>query len=195
MGWGSGTTQFPYLVDPLSAISSFISKNGGKKVNVTAVLDEFDTAQVTTVAKSSDICLVFSNADSGEAFITVDGNAGDRNNLTLWNSGEALIKNTADNCKNTVVVLHTVGPVLMEEWIDHPNVKAVLYAGIPGQESGNALVDVLFGAVNPSGKLAYTIAKQRGDYPADVLYTSDMPTPQIVYKEGVNIDYKYVLRS
>jgi len=57
-----------------------------------------------------------------------------------------------------------VGPVLVESWIDNPNVTAVLHAGLPGQESGNAIVDVLFGAVNPSGRLPYTIAKARGDY-------------------------------
>ena len=110
----------------------------------------------------------------------MDGNAGDRNNLTLWNSGEALIKSTADNCNNIIVVLHVVGPVIVEQWIDHPNVKAVLLARLPVQGSGNAIVDVLFGAVNPSGKLAYNIAKQRGDYQDDILYTSSMPTPQIV---------------
>lgn len=89
-------------------------------------------------------------------YITVDNNAGDRNNLTLWHGGEALINATASNCANTIVVMHVVGPVLVESWIDHPNVTAVLNAGIPGQESGNSLVDVLFGKVNPSGRLPYT---------------------------------------
>ena len=85
-----------------------------------------------------------------------------------------------------------MGPVLLEPWIAHPNVSAVLLAGLPGQESGNALVDVLFGAVSPSGRLPYTIAKARGDYPADVLYESGMETPQITYAEGVDIDYRCV---
>jgi hypothetical protein len=58
----------------------------------------------------------------------------------------------------------------MESWINHNNVTAVLMAHLPGQESGNALVDILFGEVNPSGKLPYTIAKAETDYPASVLY-------------------------
>lgn len=74
-------------------------------------------------------------------------------------------------------MLPVVGPVLVKDWIDHPSVTAVLHAGLPGQESGNALVDVLFAdglqATNPSGRLPYTIAKQRTDYPADVLYESN----------------------
>jgi beta-glucosidase len=189
MGWGSGTTEFPYLIDPLSAITSHLNTSG---VTITSVLNEFNTTQVTNAAKNKSVCLVFSNADSGEGYITVDGNAGDRKNLTLWNSGEALITTTANNCNNTVVVLHTVGPVIVESWINHPNVKAVLFAGLPGQESGNALVDVLFGAVNPSGKLPYTVAKATGDYPAQVSNSSSSSTPEITYSEGVNIDYKWV---
>jgi beta-glucosidase len=86
--------------------------------------------------------------------------------------------------------------VIVESWIDHPNVTAVLHAGLPGQESGNALVDVLFGdspqATNPSGRLPYTIAKLREDYAADILYASTEETPQITYEEGVSIDYKCV---
>lgn len=123
-------------------------------------------------------------------YITVDGNTGDRNNLTLWGGGESVILNTASVCSNTIVVMHVVGPVIVESWIDHPNITAVLHAGIPGQETGNAIVDVLFGAVNPSGRLPYTVAKARGDYPADILYSSTMSTPQITYSEGLQIDYR-----
>jgi beta-glucosidase len=115
--------------------------------------------------------------------------------LNFWQGGEALILATAALCANTIVVQHVVGPVLMESWIDHPNVTAILHAGLPGQESGNALVDVLFAdgsqPTNPSGRLPYTIAKQRGDYPADILYSSSMQTPQITYEEALNIDYRY----
>jgi beta-glucosidase len=155
------------------------------------------------VASLADTCIVFVNADSGEGYITVPmipesagGNFGDRNNLTLWHGGDTLITNVASVCANTIVVQHVVGPVLVESWIDHPNVTAVLHAGLPGQESGNALVDVLFSdgsqSTNPSGRLPYTIAKQRTDYAADILYSSGMTTPQITYDEGVNIDYRWV---
>ncbi|KAJ7120054.1 beta-glucosidase [Mycena epipterygia] len=194
MGWGSGTANFPYLVDPLSAISTHIHSIDPTVV-VEGVLNDYNTKEITAVASLADTCLVFVNADSGEAFITVDGNEGDRKNITLWHGGDALIATTAAVCANTIVVLHVIGPVLVEDWIDHPNVTAVLHAGLPGQESGNALVDVLFAdgrqATNPSGRLPYTIAKQRTDYPADVLYESNDTTPQLTYTEGVNIDYKW----
>ncbi|KIJ27657.1 hypothetical protein M422DRAFT_190727, partial [Sphaerobolus stellatus SS14] len=125
-------------------------------------------------------------------YITVDNNAGDRNNITFWHGGEALIERVTSSCSNTIVITHIVGPVLMESWIDNPSVTAVLSAGLPGQESGNALVDILFGAVNPSGRLPYTIAKQRSDYPADILYESNEGDfPQITYSEGLNVDYRH----
>jgi hypothetical protein len=158
---------------------------------VESIFSDFNYGAVQTVAKSADACLVFANADSGEGYITVDGNAGDRTNLTLWHGADTLITNTAAVCSNTIVVMHAVGPVLVEAWIDNPNVTAVLAAGLPGQETGNALVDVLFGAVNPSGRLPYTIAKQRSDYPADIVYSSSATTPQITYSENLNIDYRH----
>ncbi|EJD47277.1 hypothetical protein AURDEDRAFT_62469 [Auricularia subglabra TFB-10046 SS5] len=189
MGWGSGTSNFPYLIDPLAAIQNHIvAQNTGATVE--SVLNDWAFDRVATVSRYADACLVFGSADSGEGYITVDGNQGDRNNLTLWNSGEELIKRTAAVCENTIVVLHTVGPVLVEDWIDHPNVTAVLWAGLPGQESGNSLVDVLFGDVSPSGRLAYTIAKQRADYNADVVY-ANLGNLQITYTEGLKIDYRH----
>ena len=67
-------------------------------------------------------------------------------------------------CDNTIVVIHSVGPVLIDAWYEHPNISAILFAGLPGQESGNALVDVLWGMYNPSGKLPFIMGKKREDY-------------------------------
>ncbi|KZT61640.1 glycoside hydrolase family 3 protein [Calocera cornea HHB12733] len=190
MGWGSGSANYPYLIDPSMAITWYVYSNRPDTM-IESVLDDYDYASINSVASQADICLAFVNADSGEEYITVDGNEGDRNNLTLWHSGEAVINASTSYCSNTIVVVHSVGPVLLEEWIDNPNVTAVLWAGLPGQETGNSLVDVLFGAVSPSGRLPYTLARQRGDYPADVMYESNMTTPQITYYERLMIDYRW----
>ena len=94
--------------------------------------------------------------------------ASHRKNLTAWNNGDALVEAVAAMNNNTVVVVHSVGPLIVEPWVDHPNVTAVVWAGLGGSETGNALVDVLYGDVNPSGRLPYTIAKSPSDYPAQL---------------------------
>lgn len=120
-----------------------------------------------------------------------DANMGDRNNLTLWNGGEELIKAVASINPNTIVVVHAVGPVIMEDWIDHPNITGVLWANLPSSESGPSITNVLYGDYNPSGRLPYTIARSRDDYPAAVMYNSPSPQPQINYTEGLLVDYRW----
>ena len=91
-----------------------------------------------------------------------------RNNLTAWNNGDALVQAVAANNSNIVVVVNSVGPLILEAWVDNPNVRAVVWAGLGATETGNALVDVLYGDTNPSGRLPYTIAKSPTDYPAQI---------------------------
>ena len=140
-----------------------------------------------------DAAIVFVHSDSGEGYITVDGNPGDRNNLTLWANGDNLIKNVTSVQSNTIVVIHAPGQIDMEAWIENPNVTAVIHAHFPGSESGNAIADVLYGDYNPSGRLPYTIAKKRSDYSADVIYfnSTATETSQIEYSEKLNIDYRH----
>ncbi|KAH7344459.1 glycoside hydrolase family 3 protein [Rhizoctonia solani] len=185
-GWGSGTAEYPYLVNPLDAIKTKASSIGA---TVTSSLSDSDINAAVNAARGKDVALVFISADSGEGYITVEGNAGDRNNLQAWHNGDALIAAVAAVNKNTVVVVHAVGQIIMESWIDHANVTAVLWAGLQGQEAGNAVVDVLWGAVNPSGRLPYTIAKSTSDYSASVI-SSGSGIVQIPYTEGLKVDYR-----
>ncbi|KAF8760915.1 beta-glucosidase [Rhizoctonia solani] len=189
-GWGSGTAEYPYLVNPLDAIKTKASSIGA---TVTSSLSDSDINAAANAARGKDVALVFISADSGEGYITVEGNAGDRNNLQAWHNGDALVAAVAAVNKNTIVVVHTVGQIVMEPWIDHANVTAVLWAGLQGQEAGNAVVDVLWGAVNPSGRLPYTIAKSASDYSASII-TSGSGIVQIPYTEGsvrsLKVDYR-----
>ena len=108
-----------------------------------------------------------------------------RNNLTAWLNGDALVQAVASQNNNTIVVINSVGPLILEPWIDHPNVTAVVCAGLEGAETGNALVDVIYGFVNPSGRLPYTIAKSPQDYPAQVVFGGNgEEILNITYSEG-----------
>ncbi|KAK0201421.1 glycoside hydrolase family 3 protein [Desarmillaria ectypa] len=150
-----------------------------------AVLDDFDLPRAGNDAIRKFVALVFINSDSGKAYITIDGNEGDRKNLTAWHGGDDLVLTVAAQINNTVVVVHSVGPLIIEPWIEHPNVTAVLWAGAPGTESGNSLVDVLYGDWNPSGRLPYTIAKSADDYNAPLITGgTDEDILDIPYTEG-----------
>ncbi|KAF9454903.1 glycoside hydrolase family 3 protein [Macrolepiota fuliginosa MF-IS2] len=188
MGWGSGTAEFPYLIDPLQAIKARAQTDG---TTVTSSLSDTDLNAAATAASGKDVALVFITADSGEAYLTVEGNVGDRNDLKAWHSGDALVAKVASVNSRTIVVVNSVGAIEMEPWVNHPNVTAIVWSGIPGQEAGNGLVDVLYGAYNPSGRLPYTIGKSVNDYGAKVTYDSNGATTQIAYNEGIFIDYKH----
>jgi beta-glucosidase len=191
MGWGSGTADFPYLVIPAQAIQNYVLTQ--TKGVFEAVFDQGATTQVRNRASQADIAIVFVNADSGEGYISVDGNQGDRKNLTLWRQGDDLIKNVASLCNNTIVVMHTVGPVMVSEWYDNDNVTAILWAGLPGQESGNAIVDVLSGRYNPGGKLPFTLGPTPESYGTKILSepnNGQFGAPQDDFSEGVFIDYR-----
>ena len=194
MGWGSGTANFPYLVTPEEAIQNYVLTSTDSLVYAITDNEAYNTGafQIQGLAEQADVALVFANADSGEGYISVDGNEGDRKNLTLWKDAERLISNVSAFNNNTIVVLHTVGPVLIGDWYDNPNITAILWAGLPGQESGNAIVDVLYGMYNPGGKLPFTLGPTRESYGTDVLYEPNNGggAPQLDFTEGVFIDYR-----
>jgi beta-glucosidase len=137
-----------------------------------------------TVYANAEACLVFINAYASESF--------DRTSLTDEFSDQ-LVNNVATNCSNTVVIIHSAGIRTVDAWIDHPNITAVLFAGVPGQESGNAIADVLYGDVNPSGRLPYTVARQESDYGHLLNSTVDLSIPAFLqsdFTEGLYIDYR-----
>lgn len=211
MAWGSGSANFPYLVTPDSAIQNAVLNAGGA---YESSLDNYAITTNTALARRANVSIIFANSDSGEWYIEVDGmfgtvlgsncrsridlcnnigNLGDRNNLTFWKGADEAVDLVAGQCSNTILVVHSTGPVLLEKYKNHPNITAILWAGVPGQESGNSIADVLYGGVNPGAKLPFTIGANRSDYGTDILYTPNTGNggvPQLDFKEGVFIDYK-----
>lgn len=195
IGWGSGSTEFPYLISPAAALKNAFNKD---KVNLTVYPTNNPPFNTTpAILNDQDLCIVFTSVDSGEGFLTYDNIEGDRNDLFLQKGGDQLIRTVADGCGggegSTIVVIHSVGPAILESFDNHPNVKAILWANLPGQESGNALTDIIMGKSNPSGKLPYTIGKSPDDYgaAAKILYNSTQNTPQLTFKEELYIDYRH----
>ncbi|KAH8793053.1 beta-glucosidase 1 precursor [Hyaloscypha sp. PMI_1271] len=190
MAWGSGSANFPYLVTPDFSLKEQALADSTR---YESILDNYAYSQISALVSQADVtAIVFVNADSGEGFINVDGNEGDRKNLTLWQGGDELIQRVSALCNNTIVVIHSVGPVIVTEWYDSPNITAILWAGVPGQESGNSITDVLYGTVNPAARTPFTWGPTRQSYGTDVIYTPNNGdgAPQDNFIEGPFIDYR-----
>lgn len=110
----------------------------------------------------------------------------DRTHMGMPESQNHLIAEVAKVQPNTIVVLHNGSPVEMP-WIR--DVKAVLECYLGGQAVGEAQVNVLFGRVNPSGKLAETFPLQLEDNPSYLNFPGEGDT--VSYREGIFVGYRY----
>jgi beta-glucosidase len=138
--------------------------------------------QAVTIAQSAEVALLYI------ALPTFKESEGyDRQDLDLTEQQTALIKAVANVQPKTVVVLNNGAPVAMSEWID--SVSAVLEGWMMGQAGGAAIADLLFGHVNPSGKLGETFPLKLADTPS---YTNFPGGAGVVhYGEGMFIGYRY----
>lgn len=185
IGGGSGTGRASYVVSPLDAIKAKAKETDAQVFYVThnEVLANKD---FRGVYPPPELCLVFQQTFASESF--------DRTSLELDGNSTAVINNVADFCGNTVVVTHSGGVNTMP-WANHTKIGAVLAAHYPGQESGNSVVDVLWGDVAPSGRLPYTVPRSAADAgPAVVNLTQPVEDPlawQADFTEGQLIDYRH----
>lgn len=178
-GGGSGAITPALAISPFEALKMRAYQDG------TAVFNDFISDR-PSVEPSSDACIVFGNAWASE---------GSDRPAIRDDYSDSLIKSVADQCNKTVVIFHNAGPRLVDGFIDHPNITAVIFAHLPGQESGPALVSLLYGDTSPSGKLPYTVAKNESDY-GDVLDPAQPKGefanfPQADFNEGIYLDYRY----
>ena len=127
-------------------------------------------------------------ADSGEEYISLEKSVGDRYDMDAWHNGNELVDAIAGKKKEgqkILVVINAPGPINVP-WKD--NVDAILFSGMGGAESGNGLVDVLFGDLNPSGHLTY-VWGEKDDYPAQIDIYSNPGAYN--YNEGVFVGQRY----
>jgi beta-glucosidase len=157
-----------------------------------------DAASAAALAKSADIAVVFADQYMSEG--------GDSPSLSLPGKQNELISAVAAANPHTIVVLITGNPVTMP-WIDH--VAGVMEAWYPGIGGGQAIANLLFGKVVPSGKLPVTFAKSEGDLPHGHIFgitnngatgdssgywaPDDKKWQNLVadYNEGVRFGYKW----
>ncbi len=159
---GSSNVRPPYVITPYDGIRSAAMEagvemvfNGGNKIS--------EAAQAAAAADVAVIVAGYTHKDEGEYVDSPFSFGGDRDLLTLKPHDEALIQAVAAANPNTVVVMVGGSAVITENWREQ--VPAMLMAWYTGMEGGNALADILFGKVNPSGHLPVSFPKSLDDLP------------------------------
>lgn len=146
------------------------------------LLDDNPIRTAAETAAKTDAAIVFVGISW-----QFEGEGVDRTELGLPREQNELIREVVAANPNTIVVLINGTPVLMDEWLDR--VPAVVEAWYPGQEGGHAIARVLFGEVNPSGKLPVTFPKRLEDNPSYNYYPGR--DGQVHYRESIYVGYRY----
>ena len=157
-----------------------------------------DPAAAAAAAKGADVAIVFAYMWASEGM--------DLKSLTLPHNQDAIISAVAEANPHTIVVLETGNPITMP-WVDKP--AAILEAWFAGSDGANAVGNILFGTVNPSGKLPNSFPKSEADLPHTTItmpppesshfsgpaspeqWAMGLPPFQVAYDEGVKVGYKW----
>ena len=174
-GGGSSMVKALYTVSPVDGIKH----RAGSGVTV-VYNDGADPVAAAAVAKSADVVLVMVGNKDGEGH--------DRPDLLLPKGQNALVSAVAAANPRTVVVLKTGGAVLMP-WLN--DVPAALEAWYPGEEDGNVVADLVFGDVNPSGKLPLTFPAAENQTPASTPEQYPGVKGTATYSEKLQVGYRW----
>ena len=141
--------------------------------------DETKIEEAVRAAETADTVILFVG-------LPLESEGFDRKDLRLPEGQLALIDRVTRTAAKTAVVLMNGSPVEMP-WAGRAN--GILEAGLCGQEAGGAIADILFGNVNPSGKLAETFPVKLSDTPAFLNYPAQRDRAE--YREGIFVGYRY----
>ncbi|HBS44984.1 MAG TPA: glycosyl hydrolase [Paenibacillus sp.] len=190
-GGGSSEVRALYEITPLLGINMYLGGNTEIVYSPGYTSDKGADAEQQKVL-SDKACELAANCDAciyvGGLNHDFDTEAYDRNDLKLPYGQDELIQKLLKINPNMVIVNMSGSPVEMGEWINEAH--AVVQYWYSGSEGGTALAEVIFGAVNPSGKLTTTFPKRLEDTP--VYHFGEYPGDEnVTYNEGVFVGYRY----
>ena len=175
-GAGSSHINPTKLSQPLDFLSDALYASGcDERGDTTDAL----LAEAEKAAQQVEIAVVFAGLPD-----RCESEGFDRDDMKLPEGHLRMIEAVARANPNTVVVL-LCGSVVECPWEDQ--VKSILYMGLPGQAGGEAVADLLYGRVNPSGKLAESWPMAYGDVPSSEIYGK---TADALYQEGIYVGYR-----
>ena len=144
-------------------------------------IDQSLIQRAVEIAKNSNVAIVFAGLPEH-----YESEGYDRKHMSLPEAHNLLIEEVAKVQPNVVVVLSNGSPVEIP-WVN--SVKGILESYLGGQASGGAVADILFGIVNPSGKLAETFPKKLSDNPSYLNFPGE--GDRVEYREGIFVGYRY----
>ena len=170
MGGGSSQVLPPYEITPLQGLEN---KCKGK-------------VDIITTPSEADIVIIFAGLNHKPE---MDCEATDRTVFELSADQIELINKTVQENPKIIVVLISGSPIGMNGWLG--NIPALIEAWYPGMEGGHAIADILFGDVNPSGKLPITFPKTLSDSPAHKSTKTFPGDEKVLYDEGIFVGYRH----
>jgi len=203
MGGGSAQLKPKYEITPLQGLKNELGDQvkityaQGYKIARDQKADPQMIAEAVAAAKAADVVVYVGGSTHGYDYRKWSDNAydaegTDKPDMKMPFGQDELIQAVQQANPNTVVVLLGGGPIDVSPWVGQT--KALVEAWYPGSEGGNALAHVLFGDVNPSGKLPFTFPVKLEDSPAHKLgeYPST-PGNELkqTYKEDIFVGYRY----
>jgi beta-glucosidase len=174
-GGGSSHVNPLYTVSPVQGIQNRL----GPGVTVSSSTGA-DPAAAAQLAASSDVAVVIVGDQEREG--------ADRPNLSLTGNQDQLVRSVLAANPRTIVVLNSGAPVLLP-WVD--DAPAILQSWYPGEEDGSALAALLFGDVNPSGKLPVTFPRTETQTPTSQPERYPGVNGTATYSEGLQVGYRW----
>ncbi|MBN1262305.1 MAG: glycoside hydrolase family 3 C-terminal domain-containing protein [Anaerolineae bacterium] len=175
-------TRVDVPLDELQKLAGDIELHYAEGYRMEAGFDQTLIDEAVVLAQEADLALLYVALPGYK-----ESEGYDRPDLDLTEQQVALIKAVAAVQPKSVVILNNGSAVAMADWID--GVGAVLEAWMMGQAGGGAIADVLFGKVNPSGKLAETFPVRLQDTPAYLNFPGENGV--VRYGEGLFIGYRF----
>lgn len=196
---GSSQVNAKYEVTALEGVEKLLFENvkvthaPGYTITKESKADPKLISEAVAAAKKADASILvcgwvhgYTNDWNDNAY---DAESVDKATMQLPFGQDELITAVLQANPNTIIVLMGGGPVDMSKW--EKKAKAILFAGYPGMEGGNAIARVIFGDVNPSGKLTMTFPKKLEDSPAHAVGEYPGKDGVVKYNEGIFVGYRY----
>ncbi|GGG41096.1 glycoside hydrolase family 3 C-terminal domain-containing protein [Hymenobacter glacieicola] len=203
LGGGSSQVKAKYEITPLQGLQKALGSQAtityapGYKIARNQKADPQLIEQAVAAAKAADVAIIVGGSTHGYDYKVWSDNAYDaegydKPDMKMPFGQDELIQAVLKANPNTVVVLLGGGPIDVSAWAGQA--KGIVEAWYPGMEGGNALASILFGDVNPSGKLPFTFPVKLEDSPAHKLgeYPSTPGNPlKQTYKDDIFVGYRY----